>query len=84
MKIAKLKVLCPDDKETYAEAEVDLTKVDVQVDDSHTNKVLIDEDKKIGVLMKYPTINSIDPTSDFSKSADSKTLFDVISKDISN
>ena len=43
--IAKLKVLCPDDKETYAEAEVDLTKVDVQVDDSHTNKVLIDEDK---------------------------------------
>ena len=33
--IAKLKVLCPDDKETYAEADVDLTKVDVHVDD-HT------------------------------------------------
>ena len=80
--IAKLKVLCPDDKETYAEAEVDLTKVDVQVDDSHTNKVLIDEDKKIGVLMRYPTINSIDPTKNYAKGADSKTLFDVISKGI--
>ena len=80
--IAKLKVLCPDDKETYAEAEVDLTKVDVQVDDSHTNKVLIDEDKKIGVLMKYPTINSVDPTKDYSKGADTKTLFGVIADGI--
>ena len=59
--IAKLKVLCPDDKETYAEAEVDLTKVDVQVDDSHTNKVLIDEDKKIGVLMSCLLYTSPSP-----------------------
>ena len=59
--------MCPNDKETYAEAEVDLTKVDVQVDDSHTNKVLIDEDKKIGVLMKYATINSIDFTKNYVK-----------------
>ena len=45
-------------------------------------KVLIDEDKKIGVLMRYPTINSIDPTKNYAKGADSKTLFDVISKGI--
>tara|TARA_B100001057_G_scaffold187575_1_gene188371 strand:- start:2847 stop:3566 length:720 start_codon:yes stop_codon:yes gene_type:complete len=80
--VAKLKVLCPDDKETYAETEVDLTKVEVQVDDSHTNKIVIDEEKKIGLLMKYPTINSIDPTKNYSKGADSKTLFDVITKGI--
>jgi len=65
--IAKLKVLCPDDKETYADIEIDLSKVEVQVDDKHTNNIIIDEDKKIGMILKYPTLNSVDPTTDFSK-----------------
>lgn len=77
--VAKLKVLCPDDKKTYTEIEVDLSTVDVHVDDKHSNKIMVDEDKKIGVLMKYPTINSVDPTKDYSKGADSKALFKVIS-----
>jgi hypothetical protein len=34
--IAKFKILCPDDKSTYANVEVDLTKVNVEVDDKHT------------------------------------------------
>ena len=76
--VAKLKVLCPDTKKDYAEVEVDLSTVDVQVDDEHNNKIMVDEDKKIGVLMKYPTINSVDPTIDYSKGADTKTLFGVI------
>ena len=29
--VAKLKLLCPDDKETYANVELDLSKVEVQV-----------------------------------------------------
>ena len=58
VKLAKIKVLCPDDKKDYAEVEVDLSTVDVHVDDEHNNKIMVDEDKKIGVLMKYPTINS--------------------------
>src|SRR5210317_2353750 len=65
--VAKLKVLCPDDKKTYANIEVDITKVEVQVDDKHTNNIVIDEDKKIGMILKYPTLNSVDPTTDFSK-----------------
>ena len=31
--IAKLKLLCPDDKETYGEIEIDLSKAEVQVDE---------------------------------------------------
>ncbi len=80
--VAKLKVLCPDDKKTYADIDVDISKIDVHVDDEHTNKILVDESKNIGVIMKYPTINSIDPTKDYSKGADSKVLFDMISKGI--
>jgi hypothetical protein len=80
--VAKLKVLCPDDKTTYADAEVDLSKVEVQVDDKHTNNIVIDEDKKIGMILKYPTLNSVDPTTDFSKGVKTETLFDIIGNSI--
>ena len=76
--VVNLKILCPDTKKDYAEVEVDLSKVDVHVDDEHRNKIMVDEEKKIGVLMKYPTINSVDPTIDYSKEASAKTLFGVI------
>ena len=56
--VAKLKVLCPDTKKDYAEVEVDLSTVDVQLDDEHNNKIMVDEGKQIGVLMKYPTLAS--------------------------
>jgi len=79
--VAKLKVLCPDTKKDYAEVEVDLSTVDVQVDDEHNNKIMVDEDKKIGVLMRYPTLASVDPTKDYSKQ-NTKALFNVIGEGI--
>ena len=54
--VSKVKLLCPDDKETYADAEIDLTKVNVQVDDAHTNNVVIDENRKLGIVFNYPTL----------------------------
>ena len=80
--VAKIKVLCPDDKQTYTDTEVDLSKVEVQVDDEHTNKIMVDEGKNIGIIMKYPTVTSVDPTQDFSKGGNSKILFDIIAKGI--
>jgi len=53
--VSKLKVLCPDDKKTYANVEIDLTEVEVQVDDSHTNKIELSDE--MGVIMKYPSID---------------------------
>ena len=55
--IASFKVLCPDDMKTYVNVELDLTKVDVHVDDDHTNKIMIDEKRQLGVVFKYPTID---------------------------
>ena len=80
--IAKLKVLCPDDKKTYVDIELDLSKVEVQVDDKHTNNIIIDEDKKIGMILKYPTLNSVDPTTDFSKGVKTDVLFDIIGNSV--
>ena len=62
--IVTLKLLCPDDNKTYAEVEVDLSKVEVHVVEDHSNKIVIDEKKKIGIVMSYPTINSGDPWKD--------------------
>ena len=79
--VAKLKVLCPDTKKDYAEVEVDLSTVDVQVDDEHNNKIMVDEGKQISVLMKYPTLASVDHTKDYSKQ-NTKALFNVIGEGI--
>ena len=54
--VSKLKVLCPDDKKTYADVEVNLEEVQVQVDDDHTNKIELTD--SMGMIMTYPTIDS--------------------------
>jgi len=55
---ASFRVLCPDDNKTYTDVEIDLTKVEVEVEDSHTNKIIIDSKKNLGIVMKYPTLNT--------------------------
>ena len=54
--VSKLKLLCPDDNKTYADVEVKLDDVKVQVDDGHTNKIELDND--MGMIMTYPNIDS--------------------------
>jgi len=54
--VSKLKLLCPDDDKTYADVELNLNEVKVQVGDDHTNKIDLGND--MGMIMKYPTIDS--------------------------
>ena len=56
----KLKVLCPDDGKTYADTEIDLSKIEVYVDDDHSPNIMIDEDRKLGVIMRYPALKDVD------------------------
>ena len=74
---AKFRILCKDDMETYAEVEVDLTKIDVQVDDSHTNDIVLDEERKLGVVFAYPTYVHLKNNS--LEKMDVKTTFNMIS-----
>jgi len=53
---SKLKLLCPDDEKTYADVEVNLLDVKVQVEEGHTNKIELDND--MGIIMTYPTIDT--------------------------
>ena len=72
--VSKLKVLCRDDGETYANVEVDLTEIEVQVNDDHTNKIELTDE--MGVIMKYPTIDSFSTAGISDITADN--MLDVI------
>jgi len=58
--ISNLRLLCPDDSETFAEVEVNLSEVIVQVEKEHTNKIELTDE--MGIYMKYPTIDSFATT----------------------
>ena len=51
---ANVSIICPDDGETNQLVEVDLDEIDIQIDEEHTNKIVISDD--ITVIMKYPTL----------------------------
>jgi hypothetical protein len=54
--VSKLKLLCPDDNKTYTDVEIDLTKVNVEIGEGHTNKIELTDD--MGIIMTYPGINT--------------------------
>jgi len=72
--VSKLRLLCPDDKKTYADVEINLEEVQVQVDEEHTNKIELTDD--MGMIMTYPTIDSFMETGIQTVSA--SNMLDVI------
>ena len=55
--IAEIKVICPDDGETEVEVKVDLTKIQVHMDEKHNTKIELTDN--IGIVMSYPNLASI-------------------------
>lgn len=52
--VSEFKVTCPDDEETQVEVSVPLDMVDVVVPENHKQKIKLDN--KVGVVMKYPSL----------------------------
>ena len=75
--VAKFKVICPDDKQTAADVELDLSAVQVQVDDDHSNKVVIDEERKLGLVLNYPSLGITKAGFDVNKE-NVETMFNVV------
>ena len=73
--VSKLKLLCPDDNKTYAEVELNLTEVKVQVGEDHTNKIELDNG--MGMIMTYPTIDSFSDSG--IRDINASNMLDVIS-----
>ena len=77
--IADLKLTCPDDEKTQVEIQVDLTKVNVQMDEEHDARIQLTDD--IGLLMAYPSFGTIGyaTTVDKDNKSNAKALFEMIS-----
>jgi len=58
--VSNLRLKCPDDEETYADVEVDLSKVQVQVEKGHSPKIELTDE--MGLVMAYPSIDSFSKT----------------------
>ena len=70
-----LNILCPDDKKTCAKVDLDLNEVKVQVGDDHTNKIELGNG--MGMIMKYPTIDSFKDSG--IKTINATNMLEVIS-----
>ena len=54
--ISTVRLRCLDDNETFVPTDIDLTKVEVEMNKDHTNKVELSEE--MGMIMTYPTLDS--------------------------
>ena len=55
--ISNIEVTCPDDEETKVKVDVDLTKIKVQMDETHDPRIKLTDD--IGLLMSYPHLGNL-------------------------
>ena len=55
--IAKLKIICPDDEKTTVDVEVDLTKINIEMDEKHDARIQLTDN--IGILMSYPSLDVV-------------------------
>ena len=55
--VAQLKVKCPDDNKTMVDIEVDLTQVQVHMEEGHDIRIQLTDD--IGILMVYPSLGTV-------------------------
>ena len=74
--IAKLKVICPDDGVTEVGIEVDLTKLQVQMDDDHNPRIQLSDD--IGLLMSYPNLSTVISVNEDDPDNTYETMFKMI------
>ena len=72
--VSKVQILCPDDKKTYTNVEIDLNEVKVQVEDGHTNKIELTD--SMGMIMTYPNIDSF--TENGIQDINASNMLDVI------
>ena len=54
--VSTVNLRCLDDNKTFVKTDIDLTKVEVEMNKDHTNKVELTEE--MGMIMTYPTLDS--------------------------
>jgi len=73
--VVKLKLLCEDDNKTYADVELNLDDINVQMTEDHTN--VIDLSNDIKLVMKYPCLGDM---QGYDEMGEIKSLFHMIKR----
>ena len=74
--VSSINIRCPDDKETFALTEIDLTKVEVKINKKHTNKIELTDE--MGMIMTYPTLDSFTGATDTAAVVNASNMIDII------
>ena len=73
----EVKLLCPDDNETYVPVNIPIDEIGIVKNDKHTNKIQLDSD--LVMEMKYPSLAEfIKNNFDFGQDATMDQSFDLI------
>ena len=79
--VIEVNIVCPDDEETPAKIEINLDDIKVQKDDSHTNKIKLDDE--IMMEMKYPSLDEfIKNNFDLENGSEMDQSFELIASGI--
>lgn len=76
--VATVKVLCPDDKKTRVEVDINLDEVECVRDVSHNADIKLTDD--VGIVLEYPRIDSL---AEMTKVSDSEAGFAIVKSCIS-
>ena len=78
--IIELTVTCTDDNETQVKAEIDLSEVEVEKEEGHTNKIMLDDDT--GIVMKYPSMDRFIDSQFLNRDVKTEEVFEFISEHV--
>ena len=76
--IANLTIVCPDDEKTTVRVEVDLTKINIVMDEKHDARIQLTEN--IGILMSYPTMDLVEQYAVTGTPEPTQQLFKMIAE----
>jgi hypothetical protein len=62
--------------------KLNIMEVEVEVSDKHTNKIVLDKESSIGVVLKYPTMSMADKLQTENKKNQFDTIQDVVIESI--
>lgn len=75
--VSNITLVCPDDEETEVSVEINLDEIEVNVPKEHTNNIKVND--TVGVIMKYPSLDTFVKNNFNTESPNIETAFELAS-----
>ena len=74
--VSTVQVTCPDDEKTQVKVDIDLSKIQVHMDEKHDARIQLTDD--IGLLMSYPHLGAVNMIQASDEKKQMENLFSMI------